>query len=733
MPITVSPDLAFHLRTRSTSYVLKVFPSGLVAHVYWGTRLDDPDLTPLVRLVQRDRPTWEGGGLADDFVGALDAMPQEYPTRGTGDFRPPAIEVTWADGSSVCDLRYSSQRIVSGTVPLPGLPGVSSEERDGTETLELTLADPQGLEVVVRYGVHPDHDALTRSVTVVNRSGQPVGLDRVLSVSVDLYGGDFDELHLSGSWGRERHPVRTPLRMGGHTVESTRGLSSHQHNPFVALLRPGTSEDQGDVFGFNLVYSGNFLIQTEADQHGWTRACLGIHPTGFRWVLDSGQSFQAPQTVLVRSSQGLGGLSRTFHRLYRERLVRGPWKDRVRPILINNWEATYFDFDADRIEAIAQAAAPLGIELFVLDDGWFGRRDRDNSSLGDWVPDRRKLPGGLEDLVSRVNRTGLQFGLWFEPEMVSPDSDLYRAHPDWCLHVPGRHRTEIRNQLVLDLTRPEVRQAVVDQMCAVLDSAPIAYVKWDMNRPLTEVGSASLPPARQGEVSHRYVLGVYEMMETLTSRYPQVLFEGCSSGGARFDPGILHYMPQIWTSDDTDAVERLKIQWGTSLVYPPSTMGAHVAACPSHQTGRTTSLEFRGHVALAGAFGYELDATRFTEEERALVRAQVDLVKACRHLVLHGDFYRLQSPFEGNLVSWMIVAPDRSEALLTWIRVRAEANPGPYRARCAGLDLAAVYEVSGPGGTERICGEVLVHGGLRVPPLWGDFASVLWKLVRVRD
>lgn len=389
MPITVTfPDLTFHLQTRSTSYVLRVFPSGLVAHVYWGPGLGDGELAPLARLVQRDRPTWEGGGLADDFVGTLDTMPQEYPTRGTGDFRTPALEVTWADGTSVCDLRYASHRIVPGKAPLPGLPSVYAEDGDRAETLEVTLLDAQGgLEVVLRYTVHPEHDALTRSVRLINRSNLPVTLDRVFSASVDLYGSDFDELHLSGSWGRERHVVRTPLRTGGHVVESSRGISSHQHNPFVALLRPGATEDHGEVWGLNLVYSGDFLIHTEVDQHGWTRAGLGLHPSTFRWVLEPGQEFHSPEVVFVRSSEGLGGLSRTFHRLYRERLVRGQWRDRERPILINNWEATYFDFDADRIEAIARAAAPLGIELFVLDDGWFGRRDKDNSSLGDWVPD----------------------------------------------------------------------------------------------------------------------------------------------------------------------------------------------------------------------------------------------------------------------------------------------------------------------------------------------------------
>jgi len=732
MSIHVHPQpRIFHLRAAHTSYVMKVYPSGLLAQVYWGAALRDQDLVPLARLNDRRLPPWEGGGVGEDFLGYQDTMPQEYPVRGTSEFRVPALEAVQADGSRVLDLRYQGHRILAGKPGLPGLPATYAEEADGVETLEMTLADTvAGLEVVLAYTVFPGYDALTRSVRIVNTGAQPVELSRVLSAAVDLF-GDFHEIHLSGSWARERHVKSSPVVTGSHRIESTRGMSSHQHNPFLALVTPGTTEETGQVYGFNLVYSSNFVIEAEADQFGWTRVVVGINPAGFSWSLSPGQTFQAPEVVMVHSDQGLGTLSHRFHKLYRERLVRGPWRDQVRPVLINNWEATYFDFDADEIERIARAAAPLGIELFVLDDGWFGHRDKDNSSLGDWTVDRRKLPQGLADLVGKIHRAGLKFGLWFEPEMVSPDSELYRDHPDWCLHVPGRPRTEIRNQLVLDLGRPEVCQAIHDQMVTILESAPIAYVKWDMNRPHTEVWSAALPPERQGETAHRTMLGIYALMESLTSRFPNILFEGCAGGGSRFDPGILYYMPQIWTSDDTDAVERLKIQYGTSLVYPPSVMGAHVAACPSHQTGRNTPLEMRGHVAMGGVFGYELDATKFTEDERAVVKAQIDLARNLRPVVMTGTYHRLSSPWDGNQVAWAFVAPDRSEAFVTWVRVWGEPNPGLYRVRCRGLDPGASYCVEGPDGTMTIGGDILMNGGLRVPPVWGDFQSVVWKLTRI--
>ncbi|MNW48820.1 Alpha-galactosidase [compost metagenome] len=580
---------------------------------------------------------------------------------------------------------------------------------------------------MLSYTVFADFDAIARSARLCNESGEPIQLERALSASVDFPDASYDALYLSGAWARERHVQRRRLAPGVTGISSRRGSSSHQQNPFLALLRPDATEQQGEVYGFSLVYSGNFTAEAEVEQFGTTRVSIGINPFDFTWKLAPGESFQTPEAVLVYSAEGLGGMSRTYHRLYRTRLCRGQFRDQERPILVNNWEATYFDFNADKIEAIAKAGSKLGIELFVLDDGWFGRRDRDNSSLGDWFEDRRKLPDGLADLAHRVKDNGLQFGLWFEPEMVSPDSDLYRAHPDWCLHVPGRRRTEARDQLVLDMSRSDVRQYLYDRLSDIFSTVPITYVKWDMNRNMTEIGSATSSAERQGEVAHRYMLGLYELLGRLTSEFSHILFESCSGGGGRFDPGMLYYMPQTWTSDDTDAAERLKIQYGTSIVYPVSTMGAHISAVPNHQVERTTPLTFRGDVAMSGNFGYELDLTRFTDEEKETAKRQIAMYKEIRGLVQQGDLYRLQSPFEGNETAWMFVSPDQEEALLFYFRVLAEPN-GPLRSvKLQGLDPAKDYELAGSG--EVYGGDRLMSAGLSMASVRGDFSS---KMVRLK-
>jgi len=497
----------------------------------------------------------------------------------------------------------------------------------------------------------------------------------------------------------------------------------------MALLAKDATEDYGEVYGFSLVYSGSFLAQAEVDQYGIARVGIGLQPFNFQWLLEPGESFQAPEAVLVRSSQGLGGLSRTYHRLYRTRLCRGEFRDRKRPILINNWEATYFNFNADKIKEIAYAGKELGLELFVLDDGWFGKRDNDDSSLGDWVEDRRKLPEGLGKLGKDITAMGMEFGLWFEPEMVSPESDLYRKHPDWCLHVPGHKRSLARQQLVLDLSRKDVCDYIVESVSSVLSSAPITYVKWDMNRNMTEIGSALLPPERQRETGHRYILGLYDVMERIVSSFPHILFESCSGGGGRFDPGMLYYMPQTWTSDDTDAVERLKIQYGTSIVYPASSMGAHVSAVPNHQVHRSTPLETRGHVAMSGNFGYELDLTKLSEEEREDIRKQVTEYKELRMLIQYGDFYRLLSPFEGNETAWMFVSDDKKEAFATYFRVLAEPNPPLRRLRLKGLDPVKSYRLQHNGEVYR--GDELMYFGLSLPQREGDFRSLLFILKEI--
>ncbi len=716
----------FHLQSRNTSYVIQLV-HGYPAHAYFGAKLrHDSNLEGL--LTFQERASFSPNPIPEDKSISLDSLPQEYPQYGTSDFRSPAYQVRLANGTRATELTYRSHRIVPGKPLLEGLPAVYVEQDREAETLELELEDRiSGLTVVLSYTVFADFDAIARSARLRNESGEPIQLERALSASVDFPDASYDALYLSGAWARERHVQRRQLAPGVTGISSRRGSSSHQQNPFLALLRPDATEQQGEVYGFSLVYSGNFTAEAEVEQFGTTRVSIGINPFDFTWKLAPGESFQTPEAVLVYSAEGLGGMSRTYHRLYRTRLCRGQFRDQERPILVNNWEATYFDFNADKIEAIAKAGSKLGIELFVLDDGWFGRRDRDNSSLGDWFEDRRKLPDGLADLAHRVKDNGLQFGLWFEPEMVSPDSDLYRAHPDWCLHVPGRRRTEARDQLVLDMSRSDVRQYLYDRLSDIFSTVPITYVKWDMNRNMTEIGSAASSAERQGEVAHRYMLGLYELLGRLTSEFSHILFESCSGGGGRFDPGMLYYMPQTWTSDDTDAAERLKIQYGTSIVYPVSTMGAHISAVPNHQVERTTPLTFRGDVAMSGNFGYELDLTRFTDEEKETAKRQIAMYKEIRGLVQQGDLYRLQSPFEGNETAWMFVSPDQEEALLFYFRVLAEPN-GPLRSvKLQGLDPAKDYELAGSG--EVYGGDRLMSAGLSMASVRGDFSS---KMVRLK-
>lgn len=737
----------FHLQSKGTSYVIRIV-EGYPLHVYWGAQLrHDDGLVDALEI--RERSSFSPNPLNSRPDFSLDAVPQEYPQYGTSDFRDPAYQAELADGSRITELKYRGYKITPGKPALEGLPAVYTESEEEASTLALELADEySGLKVTLLYTVFAGHGAITRSVRFEHQGESPLRLERALSASVDFADSRYQALYLSGAWVRERHVQRRDLAPGAVRLESRRGSSSHQLNPFLAILRPEADEHQGEVYGFSLVYSGSFAAEAEVEQFGQTRVSIGINPFDFSWLLEPGQSFQTPEAVLVYSNEGIGGMSRTYHRLYRTRLCRGTHRDRERPILVNNWEATYFNFDADKIEAIAKEAGPLGIELFVLDDGWFGKRDRDNSSLGDWFEDRRKLPGGLADLAERVNNKGLTFGLWVEPEMVSPDSELYRNHPDWCLHASGRRRTEGRNQLILDLSRPEVCDYLYETLSAVFASAPVSYVKWDMNRNMTEIASASATAERQKETAHRYMLGLYGLLERLTSRFPDILFESCSGGGGRFDPGMLYYMPQTWTSDDTDAVERLAIQYGTSIVYPASSMGAHVSAVPNHQVHRSTSLAMRGDVAMSGNFGYELDLTRFTDEEKKLAALQIAQYKEIRSLVQQGDMYRLRSPFEGTDTAWMFVSEDKTEAFLAYFRVLAEPN-GPIRKlQLKGLDpeldytleAGATAEAAEAGGSpfraafggNAFGGDRLMRIGLTVSDLRGDFVSCTYRLKAVQ-
>ena len=688
MQIFFKPEIReFHLRNDEISYIIGVLDDGRLGQLHFGAALSPgPSYRHLIGA--RQRGFEKGGG---DF--AL----LEYPARGTGDFRVPALEVVHADGSRVIEPVYAGHRILAGKTALSGLPSTYVEKESEASTLEVDLVDgPSGLIVTLIYSIFRDVPAIARSVRFKNSGARPIRLDCVMSALLDLPDADWEMLSYSGAWARERSEFRRALAPGIQSVYSVRGASSHQANPFVALARPDAGEVSGEILGFSLVYSGNFLAEAEVGPYRTTRVRLGIEPTTFSWLIEPGESFQSPEAILAYSPSGLGALSDAYHRLYRERLARGYWRDRPRPVLINNWEGTYFDFDEARLFGIARAANELGVELFVLDDGWFGERDDETSSLGDWRVDKRKLPGGIEGIARKIEALGMKFGIWIEPEMVSPKSELFEAKPDWAVGIPGRRRTTARNQYVLDFSNPEVIEHLYSTMVALLRSAPISYVKWDMNRNVTEAFGATLPPERQGEFFHRYILGVYELYRRITSDFPEVLFESCAGGGGRFDPGMLAYAPQAWTSDDTDAAERLGIQWSSSLCYPLSSMGAHLSATPNHQTGRITPLSTRAAVAFFGVFGYELDAAALAPAAREEISRQIVFYKQYRDLIQRGRFLRIRSPFEGdgNHCAWMCASEDRKRAVVGVYRLLNRPNPAAERFPLRGLDPALVYRVS---------------------------------------
>ena len=730
MPIVYhSASREFHLYNNSVSYIIRILKNGQPGMLYYGTALRDREAfsapapagwRPLAACAP------EGSSVC------LQYTPHEYPAYGAGDFHEPAVSVLQENGSRISDFRYVSHTVFPGKRPLEGLPATYTEADDEADTLELTLRDPvDGAEAVLSYTVFASLPVVARSVRFVNRGSRTLVLERAMSASVDLPDSDFEMLHLSGAWSRERQVKRRRLGSGLQSIGSLCGSSSAEQNPFFALARPNADEKQGEVYAFSLVYSGNFLAQAEVDSDGMTRAMLGIHPGTFRWALKPGESFQTPEAVLVYSRAGLNGMSQTFHTLYGRRLARGVWRDRERPVLINNWEATGFRFDEAKLLRLAKLARRAGIELFVLDDGWFGARENDSAGLGDWMVNRGKLPDGIDGLAEKINALGMRFGLWIEPEMVNPDSDLFRAHPDWILQTPGRAPSLARHQCVLDFSRGEVVEAIHGMLYRLLSGAKISYIKWDMNRYLTECFSQAAGPQEQGMVFHRYILGVYRLYERLTSEFPEVLFESCSSGGARFDPGMLYYAPQGWTSDDTDAAERLNIQYGTSFVYPPSSMGAHVSMVPNQQVGRVTPMETRARVAMFGAFGYELDLESLSGGELDQVARQVAYVKAHRRLLQYGTFWRLKSPFADSDGAWMTVSHTKAEAIAVYFRMLRRANAGPQRLKLAGLDPARSYTVNGDG--ERVYGgDELMEAGLVLLPedfcSNGDFSSALFEL-----
>lgn len=740
MPIFINEEtLQFHLQGKDYSYLFHVMENEQLEHLYYGKKVTHRE--SFSHLVVR--PNEDIGNATFPFEGngrfSLEAIKQEYPSYGTSDYREPALQLWHENGSRISDFRYSSFKIQQGKPRLEGLPASYVESDEEATTLTIILQDSeQQATMELFYTVFENQNILSRSSRLTNHGKAKVEINRLLSASVDFPTKEYTMLQLDGAWIRERHLHQRELQHGVQSIDSKRGTSSSQHNPFMALAKKNTTESNGEVYGFSLVYSGNFLAGVEVDHFETARAYIGLNPFDFRWQLKENESFQSPEALLVYSDQGFNGMSQSFHHLLQKHMARGKWRDRERPVLINNWEATYFDFNEEKLLNIADVAGEVGIELFVLDDGWFLNRNDDTTSLGDWFEDKKKLKSGLAGLAKQVNERGLKFGLWFEPEMISKESQLYKKHPEWVMKHKGSHHSHGRNQYILDFTQKEVRTYILNRLREILASANIEYVKWDMNRNMTEIGSAFLDNSQQGEVAHRYMLGLYELLEQLTKEFPDVLFESCASGGNRFDPGMLYYMPQAWTSDNTDAVERLNIQYGTSYAYPTSMMGAHVSSVPNHQTGRVTSLSTRFHVSMFGAFGYELDATSFTADEKEEVKRQIAFFKEHRKLLQFGTFFRLSSPFESDDTAWMVVSKDKRKAIVAFYRKQAVPNPSFVKIELAGLKSDLRYKIQ---HEETIFhGDELMNIGLQVPPFFtgtgknkhtqlvGDYQSKIWVL-----
>jgi len=712
-------DQLIHLRNDHVSYIIDILEGGIPAHLYFGKRIES--INPAAILRHYELPA-DGKWWPHNC--ALDHTPHEYPSHGLGDLREGALSVRQKDGTRSVDLRVTGWEVVDGK---PGIPGLPATFGDNARTLLLHLKDALiGLEATLSYTLFDDVAGVMRSVKLHNASDSDLVIERAYSLCLELPDSRYDLITLSGKWARERDISRRPLAMGEQGVSSLRGATSLFTSNMLFLARPETTEAQGEAIGAALVYSGNFTASVHVDANRCSRVFLGLNGVDFSWKLAPGKTFHTPEAVTVYSDAGLDGMSAQFHRVCAEHLVRGKYAKAPRPILLNNWEATYFGFNEEKLLKIAQTAADVGVELFVLDDGWFGHRDDDTTSLGDWYVDTRKLPNGMRHLTDQVHAMGLKFGLWFEPEMISPKSDLYEKHPDWAIHIDGREPVQQRQQLTLDMSREDVQDYVYECVASHLREDGIDYVKWDMNRHFSNIGSALLPADQQKELPHRYMLGLYRVLEKLIHEFPDVLFESCSSGGGRFDMGMLHYMPQTWTSDNTDALCRCQIQYSTSLVFPPFAMGSHVSAVPNHQTGRITPIETRGNVAMSGCFGYELDLNTLSADELEKVRAQVKRIKELRTTLLYGDFHRLVSPYEGQDTAWITVSKDKNEAVFMFVRAMNQPATPPVLVKLRGLDEDKVYTIQETG--ESYSGSELMNLGLSVHPGWGDAASVSWTL-----
>lgn len=706
----------FQIVTENTEYQMKADKYGVLKHLWYGEKTGCD-----MEYLQSYPDVGFSGNIYDagnDRTYSLDTLPLEYACDGVGDYRVTGAAAVHPNGSCALDLRYKSYRISKGKYSIKGLPAVYADESE-SETLEIVLKDKYSdIEVTLRYGVLPKLDIITRCASVANNTSEPVVLTKAASLCLDIPHGEWEWVHFHGRHAMERLTERMPLCHGIQESSSTRGTSSHHQNPTVLLCSPDCTETSGSCIGAALMYSGSFQTKIQLDQMEQVRLVMGINPELFRWELKPSEVFDTPEVIMSYSSNGMEKLSHNFHKVIREHVCRGKYKLAERPVLINNWEATYFDFNEEKILKIAEQAAALGVDMLVLDDGWFGKRNDDCSGLGDWFVNEKKLCGGLGSLVEKIKKMGMKFGLWFEPEMVSEDSELYRTHPEWAIQIPSRKPIRSRYQLVLDMTNPDVREYLFNSISKILRSAGISYVKWDMNRSICDHFTPCLSADDQGEISHRYVLGLYELLERLTSEFPDVLFEGCSGGGGRFDAGMLYYCPQIWCSDDTDAYERTKIQYGTSFFYPVSAVGSHISAVPNHQTGRTTPIETRAVTAMAGSFGYELDLNTLSDSEKQEVRKQITRFKKYGRLIHNGLYYRLSDPMNDKFAVWEFVSEDKKEVLVNGVIFRTEPNRTQYLIKLRGLLPDADYRLDNSGVVYK--GSALMNGGILLPKSWGD-------------
>ena len=711
-------DRTFTIQTKNTTYQMQVDPYGFLLHLYYGKKTDGSCMDYLLTYYDRG---FSGNPFdaGDDRTYSMDALPQEYPSYGTGDYRSTALIIENADGSTACDLRYRSHHIFNGKYKIPGLPAVYADETE-SQTLEIVMEDAvTGVEVTLQYGVLPDYDVITRSEKIVYRGEGKICIKKAQSACLDFVQGKYDLLTFYGRHAMERTMQREPVTHGSHVIGSVRGTSSHQYNPMMILADEHTTDQYGNCYAMSFVYSGNFKGETLKDQFGQTRALMGLQDEMFSYPLAEGETFYTPEVLLTFSGSGMNLLSQNLHRCIRQHICRGKYKESVRPVLVNSWEAAYFDFDGDTLYELAKEAKNAGIDMLVLDDGWFGKRDDDNSGLGDWFVNEKKLGGTLGDLIKKINDLGVKFGIWVEPEMISEDSNLYREHPDWALTIPERNPVHARNQLVLDFSRKEVVDHIFDQICKVLDQGNIEYVKWDMNRSLMDVFSRGTED--QGRVMYDYVLGLYDFLERIVTRYPDLLIEGCSGGGGRFDAGMMYYTPQIWCSDNTDALDRLQIQYGTSFGYPVSAVGSHVSAVPNHQTGRITSLHTRGVVAMAGTFGYELNLGKLSEEEKQEIRLQVEEYRKFAPLIQTGLYYRLSDPAREEYAAWAFVSEDQKEVLLNVVLQEIHGNMTVNYVKLQGLKCSAIYRDTETGKSYN--GAALMEAGIPMPVEMGEFKA----------